>query len=318
LTSVRLAELAAHAGFPSGVVNLVLGGPDVVSALAEHPDVAGVSFVGSSDVAFAVYRLVTGSGKRCQSQGGSKNHLVVTDSAMLDRCLPNMVSSLFGNASQRCFAGSNLLVYRQIWDEVIDRLLAAVGSMNLGPGIDPNTDMGPVITAASKQRLEASIEEAVAGGAEVLLDGRGAIVDGFPGGHWLGATVLAAGPGLPVFDRELFGPVRCALPVDDLDQALDIINASIYGHTAVVYTEHGGIAREFRQRAQVGQVGVNVGTPAPIAFYPVGGRKTSLYGSHRGRAGDAVDFYTDKKVVVSTWHHRARRPASADPAFERR
>jgi malonate-semialdehyde dehydrogenase (acetylating)/methylmalonate-semialdehyde dehydrogenase len=260
--------------------------------------------------------MVTGEGKRCQSQGGSKNHLVVTESAVLDRCLPNIVSSMFGNSSQRCFAGSNLLVYRQVWDETMDRFLGAVGELRLGPGTDPATTMGPVISAAALARFEDAVEEAVAAGAEVLVDGRGAKVDGHPGGFWLGPTVVAAEPGMAVFDQELFGPVRCVRRVDGLDEALEIINRSRYGHTAAIYTEHGGVAREFRQRAQVGQVGINVGTPAPIAFYPVGGRKTSLYGSHRGRANDAVDFYTDKKVVVSTWHHDAYRHAATDPAFE--
>ncbi len=316
LTAVRLAELAGEAGFPPGVVNLVLGGADVVSGLAEHPQIAGLSFVGSSEVARRVYTMTTAAGKRCQSQGGSKNHLVVTDSAVVDRSLPNIVSSMLGNASQRCFAGSNLLVYDGVWDDVVPPLLEQVGDLRLGHGMDPSTTMGPVISERALRMLADSVETAVGQGAEVVLDGRGVTVDGYPNGFWLGPTVLLAEPGMDVFDRELFGPVRCLRRVSGLDEALEIVNASTYGHTAVVYTEHGGVAREFRQRAQVGQVGVNVGTPAPIAFYPVGGRKTSLFGSNRGRANDAVDFYTDKKVVVTTWYGETGRRAAVDPAFQ--
>lgn len=316
LTTIRLVELALEAGFPPGVVNVALGGPDVVAAIAEHPAVAGVSFVGSSHVAGEVYRMVTAQGKRCQSQGGSKNHLVVTDSAVLERCMPNIVSSMFGNASQRCFAGSNLLVYRNVWDEVMDLFLDRVRALRLGPGTDPETTLGPVISAASRDRLAKAVDDAERAGAEILVDGRGATVEGYENGYWIGPSVVHADPTSPLFIEELFGPVRCVLPVSGLEEAIEIINRSSYGHTAAIYTEYGADAREFRQRVQTGQIGVNIGTPAPIAFYPVGGRKTSLYGSHRGRANDAVDFYTDKKVIVSTWH-RSTAEAAVDPAFER-
>ena len=222
---------------------------------------------------------------------------------------------MLGNASQRCFAGSNLLVYDEVWDDVVPRLLDEVRDLRLGHGMDPSTTMGPVISERALRMLEESVETAVGQGADLVLDGRGATVERYPGGFWLGPTMLLAEPGMDVFDRELFGPVRCLRRVQGLEEALEIVNASTYGHTAVVYTEQGGVAREFRQRAQVGQVGINVGTPAPIAFYPVGGRKTSLFGSHRGRANDAVDFYTDKKVVVTTWYGETGRRAAVDPAF---
>ena len=316
LTTVRLVELADEAGFPPGVVNLVLGDRRVVERLAEHPEVVGVSFVGSSDVAHRVYTMTTGHGKRCQAQGGSKNHLVVTDTAVLDKCMPNVVSSMLGNTSQRCFAGSNLLIFRSVYESFMDRFLNAVRELRLGHGMDADTTLGPVISAVARQRLEKAVSDAEGEGAKVLLDGRGATVAAYPDGNWMGPTVLAAGPGMAVFDEELFGPVRCVMSVDGLDEAVDVVNASTFGHTAAIYTEHGGVAREFRQRAEVGQVGINVGTPAPIAFYAVGGRKRSFYGSNRGRANDAVDFYTDKKVVVSTWHVDPRQETATDPAFE--
>jgi malonate-semialdehyde dehydrogenase (acetylating)/methylmalonate-semialdehyde dehydrogenase len=316
LTTVRLVELAAEAGFPNGVVNLVLGDRVVVESLAAHPDVAGMSFVGSSEIAELVYKMVTGNGKRCQSQGGSKNHLVVTDTAVIDRVMPNIVSSMLGNASQRCFAGSNLLIYESIYDQFMERFMADAAGFKLGYGMDDGATLGPVISAQSLSNLEVAVDTAVAEGGSLLLDGRGAAVDGYPNGHWLAPTIVGAGPGMQIFDRELFGPVRCVRRVGGLDEALNVVNASTYGHTAAIYTEHGGVAREFRQRAEVGQVGINIGTPAPIAFYPVGGRKTSFFGSLRGRANDAIDFYTDKKIVVSTWHVDTTQKAAVDPAFE--
>jgi malonate-semialdehyde dehydrogenase (acetylating) / methylmalonate-semialdehyde dehydrogenase len=316
LTSVRLVELAAEAGMPPGVVNLVLGGKRVVERLAEHPDVAGASFVGSSETAEHVYKLFTSEGKRCQAQGGSKNHLVVTDTAVIDRCLPNIVSSMLGSTSQRCFAGSNLLVYASIFDRLVPLFLDAVKALRLGYGMDEGVDLGPVISSESRERLVAAVEGAEADGSRILLDGRGTTVPGYPDGYWLGPTILTADPGMEVFDRELFGPVRCVREVSGLDEALDVLNASTYGHTAAIYTEQGGVAREFRQRAEVGQIGVNIGTPAPIGFYAVGGRKSSFYGSLRGRANDAVDFYTDKKTVVSTWHVDTTQRSGVDPAFE--
>jgi malonate-semialdehyde dehydrogenase (acetylating)/methylmalonate-semialdehyde dehydrogenase len=316
LTTIRLMELAATAGFPDGVVNMVLGDKSVVERLATHPDVVGLSFVGSSEIAERVYKLTTGNAKRCQAQGGSKNHLVVTDTAVIDKVMPNIVSSMLGNTSQRCFAGSNLVVYDSIYDEFMERYLEKVNEFQLGYGMDEGTTLGPVISPQSRERLEDAVDTAVAEGGTVLLDGRGASVEAYPNGNWLSPTIVIAKPGMELFDKELFGPVRAVHRVGGLGEAIEVVNASTYGHTAAIYTEHGGVAREFRQRAEVGQVGINVGTPAPIAFYAVGGRKSSFYGSLRGRANDAIDFYTDKKVVVSTWHVDTTQQSGIDPAFE--
>jgi len=316
LTTVRMVELAAEAGFPPGVINMVLGDKSTVEALSDHELVQGLTFVGSSEIAEIVYKRVTANSKRCQAQGGAKNHLLVTDTAVLDRCMANISSSLFGCASQRCFAGSNLLVYRSVYDHVVDQLVAQAGSMKMGLGTDPEVGMGPVISAAALERYTAAIDAAEAAGANLILDGRGASVEGCPDGHWLGPTLIETDPESDVWKIELFGPVRCIHPVDSLDEAIDIINASTYGHSAVIYTERGGLARRFRQAVETGQVGINVGTPAPIAFYPVGGRKSSFFGALRGRGVDAVDFYTDKKVVVTTWHDTdGGDQAGVDPAF---
>jgi malonate-semialdehyde dehydrogenase (acetylating)/methylmalonate-semialdehyde dehydrogenase len=304
MTTIRMAELAADAGFPPGVLNVALGDATAVRRLATHPDVVGISFVGSSRVAKAVYKLASENLKRAQCQGGAKNHLLVTASARLDACLGNITNSTFGQASQRCFAGSNVLLEGSVYDEFMERFISAARAMRLGNGMDEGVDLGPVISRASLEELVSRVEEAESNGAKVLLDGRDARVEEYPHGHFLGPTIVQAGPGTRVFDEEVFGPVRCVMPVGDLDQAISMINRSAYGHTAAIYTESGGAARYFARHVQTGQVGVNVGTPAPIAFYPVGGRKSSFYGSLRGRANDAIDFYTDKKVVVSTWHDR--------------
>lgn len=300
-TSVKLIELAEEAGFPPGVVNLVLGGREASESLVAHDDVAGVTFVGSSEVARAVYEQATSHGKRAQAQGGAKNHLYVTDSMNMDRSMENLVNSMYGQASQRCFAGSNVLIDQNIADQFMDRFTERVGGLRVGAGTDDETDLGPIITSEARDRYVERVNQAEKDGAKVLIDGRYVEVDGYPNGYFLGPTLVEASPGTDLFDRELFGPVRCVLTVDGLDEAVDIINRSDYGHTAAIYTDSGSQARRFMGAVNTGQVGVNVGTPAPIAFYAVGGRKASFYGDLRGRSTDAVDFYTDKKAIVSTW-----------------
>jgi malonate-semialdehyde dehydrogenase (acetylating)/methylmalonate-semialdehyde dehydrogenase len=247
-------------------------------------------------------------GKRAQCQGGAKNHVVVMPDAVLDEVIPNLVNSCFGHTSQRCFAVSNVLVHEEIYDAFRDRFLEACKALRLGGGMDPEVDMGPVISSAALERLHVAIENGVKHGATLLLDGRHPHVEKYPNGFFLGPTVLEAEPDTFVFTEEIFGPVRCIRKFTSLTEAIEIVNRSVFGHTAVIYTETGGWARHFAREVETGQVGINVGTPAPIAFYPVGGRKISFYGSHRGRANDAIDFYTDKKVVVTRWNTTSVTP----------
>ncbi len=302
MTMLRIAELAEASGFPPGVINVVNGGPAVGERLCTHPDIAGVTFVGSSKVAEIVYRSATSRGKRAQCQGGAKNHVVVMDDTPLEAVIPNIVNSCFGHTSQRCFAVSNVLVHEKVYDKFKDMFVDACKALKLGGGMDDGVDMGPVVNKAALERLLQAVHTALNQGARLLLDGRQPLVENYPNGLFLGPTLLEAEPGTFVFTEEVFGPVRCLKKIKDLPEAVEIINASPFGHTAVIYTENGGLARRFVREVNTGQVGINVGTPAPIAFYPVGGRKVSLFGSHRGRANDAVDFYTDKKVVVSRWN----------------
>lgn len=317
MTMLRITELAAEAGFPPGVLNVINGGPKVGEMLCTHPDIQAVTFVGSSRVAQQVYVTATAHGKRAQCQGGAKNHVVVMPDAALDEVMPNIVNSCFGHTSQRCFAVSNILVHKRIYREFAERFIDGCRALRLGSGFDQDVDMGPVVNSPALDRLHAAIDKAVGEGARILLDGRNPQVEAFPDGLFLGPTVLEADPSMTVFKEEVFGPVRCLKKVESLSEALAIVNSSPYGHTAVIYTENGGLARRFIRESDTGQVGVNVGTPAPIAFYPVGGRKISMYGSHRGRANDAVDFYTDKKVVVTRWYteeHGDQAPDRDEPS----
>jgi malonate-semialdehyde dehydrogenase (acetylating)/methylmalonate-semialdehyde dehydrogenase len=301
MTMVKLAELAEQSGFPPGVINVVQGGGRVGHQLVTDADVAGVTFIGSSPVARKVYEAATSHGKRAQCQGGAKNHALMMEDANLDQFMDNLITSCFANASQRCFAVSNILVHKPLYEEFKTRFVAAARQIKLGYGMDPGVTMGPVVSKQSLEKLLAFIEEAEKGGASILLDGRNPQVDGYPDGYFLGPTILEAEPGMRVFDEEVFGPVRCLKAVEGMDEAVEIINSNSFGHSAVIYTSNGGMAREFTRLTNVGQVGINVGTPAPIAFYPVGGRRTAFYGPLRGRGKDAIDFYTDKKVVVSRW-----------------
>jgi malonate-semialdehyde dehydrogenase (acetylating)/methylmalonate-semialdehyde dehydrogenase len=307
ITSVKIVELAERSGFPAGVVNVVHGDGEAIGGhLLSHPDVVGVSFVGSSKVGLEVYRRACSFGKRAQVQGGAKNHAVVMEDAVMEEAVKNLVSSCFGHVGERCFAVSNVLVADSVYDTFVELFLASARRLRLGNGMDEGVDMGPVVTRTHLERLHGEIASALQEGARLLLDGRGVKVEGYPKGYFLGPTVFEAEPGMRVFDEEIFGPVRTIRRVRDLEEAIAIINRSPYGHTAVIYTESGAYARTFVEGCNVGQVGVNVGTPAPIAFYPVGGRKLSFFGSTRGRANDAIEFYTDKKVVVSRWLKAAK------------
>jgi malonate-semialdehyde dehydrogenase (acetylating) / methylmalonate-semialdehyde dehydrogenase len=302
MTMLRIAELAHEAGFPPGVMNVVNGGPRVGERLCVHPDIQGITFVGSSKVAEQVYRTATSHGKRAQCQGGAKNHVLLMEDANLEEAIPNIVNSCFGHTSQRCFAVSNVLVSEKIYDQFKEKFINACRDLKLGDGKDSTTNMGPVINKRALDRLYESVEIALKQGAKIILDGRNPEIEDHPDGFFFGPTLLEAEPNNFAFKEEIFGPVRCLKTVNSLQEAINIINSSSYGHTAVIYTQNGGWARHFIRNVNTGQVGINVGTPAPIAFYPVGGRKQSFYGSHRGRANDAIDFYTDKKVIVTKWN----------------
>lgn len=302
LSQQVIVRLAHEAGLPPGVLNLVNGARDVASALCGHPDVVGVSFVGSSAVARQVHRTCADHGKRCQALGGAKNFMIVTPSAVMDKSVANVAESIFGCAGQRCLAAAIVLAVGDACEPVRDRLLAAARAVVLGDGAKPGVTMGPVVSAAHRDRVFGYIAKGVAEGAKLLMDGREARVEGLPRGHWVGPTVFDdVRPGMVIATEEIFGPVACIMRADTLDSAIEIANRTEYGNASSIYTNDGREAREFTYRLQAGMLGINVGVPAPMAFFPFGGRKGSMFGDVKAHGASAVDFYTDRKSVITRW-----------------
>ncbi|MBC7339619.1 MAG: CoA-acylating methylmalonate-semialdehyde dehydrogenase [Firmicutes bacterium] len=301
MTQQRLFELIHEVGFPPGVVNLINGGAEVARRLIAHPDVKGISFVGSTETARAVYRMCGEYGKRCQAQAGANNFLVVMPDADLDAAMSNIMESCFGNSGQRCLSGGVVLGVGPVYERLRDGFVQAAARLKVGCGFDDEVDLGPVVSRQALARLHAAIERGIAEGARLLLDGRRVKVEGYPNGYFLGPTVFEAEPGMSIFDQEVFGPVRCLKKVETLDEAIALVNSSRYGNAATIYTQNGAWAREFRYRVECGNVGVNVGIVAPMAFYPFGGMKDSFFGDLHGQGKDVVNFFSDRKVVIERW-----------------
>jgi malonate-semialdehyde dehydrogenase (acetylating)/methylmalonate-semialdehyde dehydrogenase len=303
LTGTRLVELFAEAGLPPGVVGVVQGSKEVSERLIANPHVQAVSFVGTSAVAESVYRIAAAHGKRVQAHGGAKNHLIVLPDADLKRSLPALIGSCFGSAGQRCLAGSVLVVVgdRARQDAVVNAFIRSAGELKLGDGLDDTATLGPVVNPKEEKRIRAAIERGVTEGARLRLDGRSRTVSHRPRGCFLGATVFdEVTPEMFVGREEIFGPVVSVMRAPDLDAAITLTNRSRYGNTACLFTQSGAAARTFRERIQAGMLGINVGVPAPMAFFPFGGWKNSTYGDHYAQA-DAVAFYTRKKVITERW-----------------
>ncbi len=291
-----------EAGLPPGVLNLVHGGKEAVQALLEHPDVTGISFVGSSAVARHVYEEAAKHGKRAQALGGAKNHIVVLPDADFDRAVTNVSESLFGCAGQRCLAGSVVVTPGKAYAPVRDRLVEAAKNLRLGYGLDADVTMGPLVSGRHKERVLSYVEAGRRDGAELLLDGRATRVERYPRGHFVGPTVFdAVRPEMTIGREEIFGPVASVTRVADLDEAIDVIQRSSYGNATSIFTTSGRAAREFRYRVGVSMIGVNLGIAAPMAFFPFGGTKGSFFGDLKAHGQDAIEFYTDKKVVMSRW-----------------
>ncbi len=299
LSGVRLGELLLEAGLPAGVFNVVHGANDAVNKLLAHPDIAAVSFVGSAAVARYIYGTAAANGKRVQALGGAKNHMLIMDDADLEQSIPALIASAFGSAGQRCLAGSVALGVGSVGDEMVRRLVDQAEALHLGPGRDPETDMGPVIRDERRTELLGYIDEAAGQGARLVTDGRGA---GPADGFFLGPTIFDnVTPDMRIWRDELFGPVLSVMRASDIDEALTLLNASTYGNMASIFTSSGKNAREFRRRAEAGMLGVNIGVAAPMAFFPFGGWKQSFYGDLHATGMDSVHFYTSTKVTVSRW-----------------
>lgn len=302
MTMARVMELIQEAGFPAGVVNLVHGGKDAVDALLDHPDVRAISFVGSTPVARYVYGRAAANGKRVQCQGGAKNPIVVLPDADMDMTTRIVADSAFGCAGQRCLASSVVITVADAAKPFTDQISDAAASRKVGYGLEKGVEMGPVISAESRERIETLIAQGVAAGARPIVDGRKATVPGYEKGNFLRPTVLAdVDPAGELARTEIFGPVLSVMRVDTVEAAIDLVNRSAYGNMACLFTSSGSAARQFRYETRVGNVGINVGVAAPMAYFPFSGWKDSFFGDLHAQGRDAIDFYTEKKVVVERW-----------------
>jgi malonate-semialdehyde dehydrogenase (acetylating)/methylmalonate-semialdehyde dehydrogenase len=294
----RLVELIEKTGLPPGVVNLVQGGKQAVDALLDHPLVRAISFVGSTPVAQYVYTRGSASGKRVQCQGGAKNHVVVLPDADQETTTKIIADSAFGCAGQRCLAVSVTVTIGEAKDWFGESISAAAAALKVGNGLDATTQMGPVITPASRDRVVSLIGKGADDGARTTVDGRGLK----SAGSFVGPTVL---DGLPatssLMETEIFGPVLSVVHANSVEEAIQLIERSAYGNASSIFTASGAAARKFRNSVSTGNVGVNIGVPAPMAYFPFSGWKGSFFGVMHAQGRDAVEFFTDKKVIVERW-----------------
>ena len=302
LSMEKAFEILDGLALAPGVVNMVNGGADVATALTTSPHVQGTSFVGSSKVARIVYRTCAETGQRVQAQGGAKNFLTVMPDANLDRAIPNMMAAIYGCTGQRCLSGSVVLAVGEVYPALKERLVEAAARLVVGNGLDEGVDMGPLTTADKKENVLRWIQVGVDEGARLLLDGRTVQVGGLADGFFVGPTVFdQVTPQMQIASEEIFGPVVGIIRVRDLDEAIDVVNASRYGNASTVYTASGKTAREYRYRVDCGNIGINVGIAAPMAFFPFAGRKESFFGDLHGQGRDAIQFFTDRKVIIERW-----------------
>ncbi|MCZ9880295.1 CoA-acylating methylmalonate-semialdehyde dehydrogenase [Arthrobacter sp. B2a2-09] len=296
-----IAELWKEAGLPDGVFNVLHGDKVAVDTLLTHPDIKAVSFVGSTPIAKYVYETATAHGKRVQSLGGAKNHMIVLPDADLDLAADAAVNAGFGSAGERCMAISALLAVGDIGDEFVAKIAARASSLRTGDGLR-GCDMGPLVTAAHRDKVAGYIDAGEAAGATIVVDGRGVSPDSDGEGYFLGPTLFdKVSTDMSVYTDEIFGPVLSVLRVESYDQALEIINANPYGNGTAIFTNDGGAARRFENEVEVGMVGINVPVPVPMAYYSFGGWKNSLFGDTHAHGSEGVGFFTRGKVVTSRW-----------------
>jgi len=288
----------------------VHGDKGAVDALLDSPDVAAVSFVGSTPIARYIHERASATGKRVQALGGAKNHAIVLPDADIEFAANHLVAAAFGSAGERCMAISAAVAVGAAGDAVVDALTSKASAVKVGSGRDATNDMGPVVTRAAKERIVGLIDTGEAQGARLTVDGRGLVVDGFEDGFFVGPTVLdRVTTEMDVYREEIFGPVLSVLRVDSIDEAIALINANPYGNGTAIFTSSGDAARRFQRGVKVGMIGINVPVPVPMAYYSFGGWKDSLFGDKHVHGPEGVSFYTRAKVVTSRWperHHTAQ------------
>ncbi|MEU2184565.1 CoA-acylating methylmalonate-semialdehyde dehydrogenase [Streptomyces thermolilacinus] len=316
--SVRLAELLAEAGLPDGVFNVVQGDGDAVERLLAHPGVDAVSFVGSTPVARYVHTTATAHGKRVQALGGAKNHMLVLPDADLDAAADAAVSAAYGSAGERCMAVSAVVAVGATGDALVEKIRERAEKVRVGPGADPASEMGPLITAEHRDRVASYVTAAADDGCEVVLDGTGLTVEGYENGHWMGLSLLDKVPTTArAYRDEIFGPVLCVLRAETYEEGVTLVNASPYGNGSAIFTRDGGAARRFQLEVEAGMVGVNVPIPVPVGYHSFGGWKDSLFGDHHVYGTDGIRFYTRGKVVTTRWPDPSETPAGIDLGFPR-
>jgi len=305
-STMLLAQLALEAGLPPGVLNVVHGGPDAANALCEHPDVKAVSFIGSTRVGTEIYRRANNAGKRCQAMMGAKNHCVILPDADRDAALDHLVGAAFGAAGQRCMAASVAVFVGQARDWLPD-LVERARQLKVNAGTDRQADLGPLVSKQARQRVESLIQKGVEEGAELLLDGRNIAVPGYPDGNFVGPTIFAGvRQDMTIYREEIFGPVLCVAAVDTLEQAVAFVNANPNGNGVALFTQDGGAARYFQNNIDVGQVGINIPIPVPVAWFSFTGSRGSKLGDLGPNGKQAVQFWTQTKTVTARWSSHGR------------
>ena len=300
--SQMAGELLAEAGLPDGVFNVVHGDKVSVDALLDHPDVAAISFVGSTPIAQYIYENGTRNGKRVQALGGAKNHMIVLPDADMDLAADAAVSAGYGSAGERCMAISVVVTVGDAADRLIPKVRERLEALKVGPGMDEGSQMGPLVTAEHRSRVAGYVDQGEAAGATLIADGRNLVVDGAENGFFFGPTLFDnVTPEMSIYTDEIFGPVLSVVRLEHYQDAIDLINANPYGNGTAVFTNDGGAARKFQNEIEVGMVGINVPIPVPLAFYSFGGWKASIFGDHPIYGPEGVHFYTRQKVVISRW-----------------
>ncbi len=301
-TALRLAELAQEAGLPDGVLNVVIGDKEAVDELLSNPDVASVSFVGSTPIAEYIYKTGASHGKRVQALGGAKNHMVVMPDADLDLATDGLMGAAFGSAGERCMAISVAVAVDPVGDALIERLKPRVEAMKVAPGTDPEADMGPLVTRQHLDKVTGYVDAGVKEGAELMVDGRGLTLQGYEKGFFMGPCLFdRVMPEMSIYKDEIFGPVLSVVRTPDYESALALVNDHEFGNGTAIFTRDGDAARDFTSRAKIGLVGVNVPIPVPMAFHSFGGWKRSLFGDSNMHGSEGVRFFTKLKTVTSRW-----------------
>jgi len=296
-----IAQLLKEAGLPDGVFNVVHGDKEAVDALLEHPDVKSISFVGSTPIAQYIYQTGTKNKKRVQALGGAKNHMLVLPDADLDLAADQAINAGFGSAGERCMAISVVLAVEPIGEELVQKIADKMPQLRVGDG-RRGCDMGPLVTGAHRDKVRSYVDAGVAAGATLVVDGRNPVVDGEPGGFWLGPTLFDhVETDMSIYTDEIFGPVLSVVRVNSYEEGVALINSHEYGNGTAIFTNDGGAARRFQNEVEVGMIGINVPIPVPVAYYSFGGWKSSLFGDSHAHGSEGVQFITRGKVITSRW-----------------